>query len=65
MDNTLLPFELQFHKKQIFLDDYQGKHELKPNKSLSALITPHAALKYCGNLLDNPTHKLIGKNMKK
>lgn len=65
MDNTLLPFELQFHKKQIFLDDYQGKHELKPNKSLSALITPHAALKYCGNLLDNSYSQIDWKKYEK
>ena len=65
MDNTLLPFELQFHKKQIFLDDYQGKHELSPNKSLSALITPHAALRYCGNLLDNSYSQIDWKKYEK
>ena len=46
------PFELQFHRKKMFLNNFQGDHDLQPINNLRFIITPHAGLSYSGKLLD-------------
>lgn len=47
------PFELKYHKKQIFISGFQSSTEQTDVRDdLCAIITPHAGLSYCGDLLD-------------